>query len=172
MPERDRRGRNHRGKEQIPGDGTPRIPGYRTLPRFIPGTQSLLGGQGRGGIGKVTQIFRSARESNPGPLGCEPSVLSLHHRAPLGEGGEVKMQKGEERRKKNDEWAKRRRRRRGKEEEVKMDRRTTEEEKSIGRRGEEELNRRCRRGGRRREERREEERRLWRRRGGGGNERG
>ncbi len=24
-------------------------------------------------------FFRSARDSNPGPLGCEPSVLLLHH---------------------------------------------------------------------------------------------
>ncbi len=32
---------------------------------------------------KPSKFLHSARESNPGPLGCESSVLPLHHRAPL-----------------------------------------------------------------------------------------
>ncbi len=50
-------------------------------PQLIPGTHSLLGGQGRGVSEKSPNFFRSTQESNPGSLGCEPSVLPLHHEA-------------------------------------------------------------------------------------------
>ncbi len=36
---------------------------------------------------KSLKIFHSARGSNPGPLGCEPSALPLHHRVPIYKNG-------------------------------------------------------------------------------------
>ena len=52
-------------------------------PRITPGTHSLLGGQGCRVFRKIAhRLFYSARESNPGFLGCEPSVLPLHHEGP------------------------------------------------------------------------------------------
>ncbi len=53
-----------------------------TTPYLTSRTYSLLGEQGCGDIGKAAQIFDSAWGSNPGPLGCEPSVLLLHQRVP------------------------------------------------------------------------------------------
>ena len=53
-------------------------------PRITPGTHLLLGGQGCRVFRKIAhRFFYSARESNPGSLGCEPSALPLHHGGPL-----------------------------------------------------------------------------------------
>ncbi len=54
-------------------------------PRLIPGTHSLLGGQGRGVSKTPLKFFHFARESNPGSLGCKPSVLTTVPRSPLKE---------------------------------------------------------------------------------------
>ena len=52
--------------------------------RITPGTHSLLGGQGCRVFRKIAhRLFYSAWESNSGFLGCEPSVLPLHHGGPL-----------------------------------------------------------------------------------------
>ncbi len=59
-------------------------------PCLIPGTHSLLGGQGRGVSEKPPNFFNSTWESNPGSLGCEPRVLPLHHEGCVGQIFETK----------------------------------------------------------------------------------
>ncbi len=45
-------------------------------PLLIPGTHSLLGEQGHTSKETYPYVFTPTRESNPGPLGCEPSALT------------------------------------------------------------------------------------------------
>ncbi len=85
------------GGEGIIGEGN-RAQETGNNPRLIPGTHSLLVGQGVGVSEKLPNFFRSARESNPGSLGWEPSVLPLHHEAPRKSREEIRaLQREEER---------------------------------------------------------------------------
>ncbi len=73
--------RRETGGDGIIGEGN-RAQETENNPRLIPGTHSLLGGQGRMVSEKQPKFFHYAFELNPVSLSCEPSVLTIAPQSP------------------------------------------------------------------------------------------